>query len=64
MPYQADAQYLSPMERWGREDLSQSSWSDVASYTAFSDTVNHLSSHETGGQEENWSTTGNAQSEK
>jgi hypothetical protein len=64
MSHQADAQYLSPMERWQREDLRQSSWNNVASYTALSDTMSNQSSQIMEGQKDNWSMAGNAQSEK
>jgi hypothetical protein len=61
---QADAQYLSPMERWEREDLRQSQWNNIASYTVLPKTMDHVSGQNMDGQEDNWSITGNAQSEK
>jgi hypothetical protein len=64
MSGQANAQYLSPMERWEREDLRQSQWNNIASYTALPKTMGHVPSQNMQGQEDNWSITVNAKSEK
>jgi hypothetical protein len=61
---QVDAQYLSPVERWEREDLRQSQWNNIASYIAMCNAVDYTSSQKMQGQGDNWSMTGNAQSEK
>jgi hypothetical protein len=52
------------MERWEKEVLNQSPWSNIASYRALSDTMNNQSNRKMEGQEDNWSMNGNAQSDK
>jgi hypothetical protein len=62
MPAQADAQYLTPMERWDREGLRKSPWNNIFSYASSS--ADPVMSKQKKVEEENWSTNGNAQSEK
>jgi len=52
------------MERWERENFRQSQWNNIASYSSLPKTMDHVPSQNMEDQEDNWSITVNAQSEK